>query len=668
MSIGIGIDTGGTYTDAVIYDFDNEIVLDSAKALTTKNDLTIGISNVIDKLSIDLLKQASMVGLSTTMATNACVENKGGRAKLILWGIDKHTVERFGKQYGLPDADEIYFQDSYPKFNGGYEKETDWQLFEDNIEKWFKECDAVASVELFAMNTNALVEKKSKEILRDKLGIPVICGNELFTDIDALQRGSSVLLNARLIPIIEEFISAIKTVLKDRNINVPVGIVRSDGSLMSEKFTSVYPVETILCGPAASVMGGVKLSNVPNSFVIDMGGTTTDIAIIKDFVPVTETKGVKIGQWKTFVKGLFIDTFGLGGDSAVRYNNGKMYLDDVRVIPLCVAAGEYPCIIDELKLLEKEDLPHTRFIHEFYILQKDISNNENYTEYEKEFCDKLKNGPMSLRKAAASMESDVYHFKVDRLEKEGVVMRCGLTPTDMMHIKGDFDTYDREASIMGANYVAMCIDEDIDANGLADMVYKEVKRKLYNNVVRCMLENSETYYRENGLDKGMEEFINNCFEKRYSGENGTGYMDTTIKANFKLIGIGAPIHIFLPDVAKMLYTECIIPEYSSVANALGAINGNVIVKSSLEIKPVMGGGFDLFGKTENLHFKTLPETKEYAVKILKEYTYNEAIERGSGPDVTYNVMYDDIKSKAKGDVVVYLGTTVYVTAMGRIMF
>ena len=458
MSIGIGIDTGGTYTDAVIYDFDNEIVLDSAKALTTKNDLTIGISNVIDKLSIDLLKQASMVGLSTTMATNACVENKGGRAKLILWGIDKHTVERFGKQYGLPDADEIYFQDSYPKFNGGYEKETDWQLFEDNIEKWFKECDAVASVELFAMNTNALVEKKSKEILRDKLGIPVICGNELFTDIDALQRGSSVLLNARLIPIIEEFISAIKTVLKDRNINVPVGIVRSDGSLMSEKFTSVYPVETILCGPAASVMGGVKLSNVPNSFVIDMGGTTTDIAIVKDFVPVTETKGVKIGQWKTFVKGLFIDTFGLGGDSAVRYNNGKMYLDDVRVIPLCVAAGEYPCIIDELKLLEKEDLPHTRFIHEFYILQKDISNNENYTEYEKEFCDKLKNGPMSLRKAAASMESDVYHFKVDRLEKEGVVMRCGLTPTDMMHIKGDFDTYDREASIMGANYVAMCID------------------------------------------------------------------------------------------------------------------------------------------------------------------------------------------------------------------
>ena len=340
MSIGIGIDTGGTYTDAVIYDFDNEIVLDSAKALTTKNDLTIGISNVIDKLSIDLLKQASMVGLSTTMATNACVENKGGRAKLILWGIDKHTVERFGKQYGLPDADEIYFQDSYPKFNGGYEKETDWQLFEDNIEKWFKECDAVASVELFAMNTNALVEKKSKEILRDQLGIPVICGNELFTDIDALQRGSSVLLNARLIPIIEEFISAIKTVLKDRNINVPVGIVRSDGSLMSEKFTSVYPVETILCGPAASVMGGVKLSNVPNSFVIDMGGTTTDIAIVKDFVPVTETKGVKIGQWKTFVKGLFIDTFGLGGDSAVRYNNGKMYLDDVRVIPLCVAAGE----------------------------------------------------------------------------------------------------------------------------------------------------------------------------------------------------------------------------------------------------------------------------------------------------------------------------------------
>ena len=216
MSIGLGIDTGGTYTDAVIYDLDKGEVLESGKSLTTKYDLTVGIKNVLDKLSPKLLSEVSMVGLSTTMATNACVENKCGRAKLIMWGISPDTVDRFGAKYGLPPADEIYFQESYPKFTGGYEKDVDWKTFEENIPEAFSHCDAVATVELFAMNTNALVEKKAKALIREKLGIPVICGNELFSDIDTLQRGASVLLNAGLIPTIDEFTKAIRSVLKEK--------------------------------------------------------------------------------------------------------------------------------------------------------------------------------------------------------------------------------------------------------------------------------------------------------------------------------------------------------------------------------------------------------------------------------------------------------------------
>ena len=82
MKIEIGIDTGGTYTDAVVYDTDNRKVLGWAKALTTKEDLSIGIGNALDGLPKELAGQAGMVSLSTTLATNACVEDKGGRAKL----------------------------------------------------------------------------------------------------------------------------------------------------------------------------------------------------------------------------------------------------------------------------------------------------------------------------------------------------------------------------------------------------------------------------------------------------------------------------------------------------------------------------------------------------------------------------------------------------------
>ncbi|MBE6013884.1 MAG: hydantoinase/oxoprolinase family protein [Lachnospiraceae bacterium] len=665
MSIGLGIDTGGTYTDAVIYDMDAGEVLESGKSLTTKYDLTVGIKNVLDKLSPNLLSKVSMVGLSTTMATNACVENKAGRAKLIMWGISPDTVERFGSKYGLPKAEDIYFQESYPIFTGGYEKEVDWKTFEDKIEEEFSHCDAVATVELFAMNNNAKVEKKAKQLIREKLGIPVICGNELFSDIDTLQRGSSVLLNAGLIPTIDEFTKAIKTVLKEKNISVPVGIVRSDGSLMSERFAMEYPVETILCGPAASVIGGAGLTDEKNSIVIDMGGTTTDMAIIKDGVPVTVEDGIKIGKWKTFVKGLYVDTFGLGGDSAIRHNNGRLVIDTARVIPICILASRYPYVLDELKKLEKEEFPHTRYIHEFLVYVKDIENNDNYNEDEKKLCRRLKEGPMSLTQAAEYMDSDVYHFKADRLEREGVIIRSGLTPTDIMHLKGDFSEYDTKSIEMVVDYYKVCLDSKPDRETLCNMIYKEVMKKLYINIVRCVLEYSSPYYRKNGLDLGTLNLISDDFERKFNAKDDE-IMECNFKVNFSLIGIGAPIHIFLPEVGRLLGTKTVIPKYSSVANAIGAINGNIIAKERVEIKPTIGGGFDVYGKEEKKHFDFVEPAKEYAVEDLKKYTKAQAKERGADGDITFSVDIKDEKSLAKHDMRVYTGSIVTVAAIGKI--
>ena len=95
MKLGIGIDTGGTYTDAVVYDFDAERVLGSAKALTTKEDLSLGIGRALDALDPALTRNASLVSLSTTLATNACVEGKGGRAKLLFLGVGRETLDKF---------------------------------------------------------------------------------------------------------------------------------------------------------------------------------------------------------------------------------------------------------------------------------------------------------------------------------------------------------------------------------------------------------------------------------------------------------------------------------------------------------------------------------------------------------------------------------------------
>src|SRR5690606_30033303 len=106
----------------------------------------------------------------------------------------------------------------------------------------------------------------------------------------------------------------IKKSLAARGVKAPLVIVRSDGSLMSEEFSKVRPVETLLCGPAASVMGGIEITQEQNCLIVDMGGTTTDIAIVKNGVPVKAEEGISIGNWRTFVKGVYIETFGLGGD------------------------------------------------------------------------------------------------------------------------------------------------------------------------------------------------------------------------------------------------------------------------------------------------------------------------------------------------------------------
>ena len=670
MKIGIGIDTGGTYTDAVAYDFIGKNILGTAKSLTTKENLTVGILGALNGLPDDLLKQAELVSLSTTLATNACVEDKGGKAKLIFFGGDKNVIAENGRKYGLPNVEDIYIQESYTDFWGGTEKEPDWELFAGKIEteEEFNNLDGVGIIEMNAMKNGAVVEKKAKEIFTKKHDIPVVCSHELFSELNCLQRGSSTLLNAGLFPVIKEFLDAIKIAMKERGINASFVIVRSDGSLMSEEFASVRPVETLLCGPAASVIGSTQLAGESNCVIIDMGGTTTDIALVKDNIPVTAVDGVSIGKWKTFVNGLYVKTFGLGGDSAVHYNDNGLILEDYRIIPLCIAAEKYPVITDNLrKLLANTENRHAKYLHEHYILIKDIKESVYYTEEEKKFCEALKNNPLILREAATAVGKDIYTLNVSRLLKEGVVQMCGLTPTDIMHIKGDFNKYSVEASMLGAKFAAF--NSGVTTEDLCDMVYDEVKRKIYLNVVKVMLENKYNYYMKNGVNKDVEFFINESYAMAKLGIKD-GLVSAIFETEFSLVGIGAPIHIFLNDVAKMLGTKVVIPQYYGVANALGAISGNICATYSVEIKPnySSGGitGYTVFGENVKT-FKRLDEAENFAVSEAREGAYNEAVKRGAHGKIAVTCGLNMNKAQGK-NIAVHLNTVATAQAVGAVGF
>ncbi|MBR4691477.1 MAG: hydantoinase/oxoprolinase family protein [Oscillospiraceae bacterium] len=671
MKIGIGIDTGGTYTDAVIYRFETKEVLSAAKALTTKNDLSVGIVNALRKLDQSLLPEAEVAALSTTLATNACVEGKGGRAKLLFLGLDDDTLRRVGGKYGLDGSDEVHAYPGAGSFDGQVLPSPDWERITGEAKEWLADADGLGIVELYAMNNGAVAEREAKERLLAIRDLPTVCSSELFNGLNSVQRGSGTLLNAKLVPIIREFMDAVTRAFRELGIRAPVVIVRSDGSLMSESFSRMRPVETILCGPAASVLGGVELAGRRDSVIVDMGGTTTDVSLVKDGRPVRVRSGIQIGSWRTFVRGVQIDTFGLGGDSAVRLKDRDFELCTDRVLPLSLLGKEHPEIVPVLqRLLDSKDV-HTRPIHEFYTLVRDIGDQPGYTAEEKAFCAALRDGPLDIRSAAAAVGTDIYWLKVDRLEAEGVVLRSGLTPTDFMHLKGDFDAYDPTAADIAARYLLRCMNRKLTDKELSlfcDEVYERVKKKLYCSLTRILLMDRYPNLREEGVGPQLERIIERRWEDLKHGRGAPGYFETDFTTRAALVGIGAPIHIFLPDVARALGAECIIPPNAGVANAVGAVVGNISAEVEVELRPnhTADGIHGYFVRASDRQelVKDRKQAAERCRLLAAQLAREEAKKRGVTGDIRVTVESEDQQSTDAKGLSVDLGTLFTATAIG----
>ena len=671
MKLGIGIDTGGTYTDAVIYRFDTKEVLSAAKALTTKNDLSVGIVNAMRKLDQSLLPQAEVAALSTTLATNACVEGKGGRAKLLFLGLDAETLRRVGGRYGLDGAGEVYAYPGAGSFDGQVLPTPDWERITAEAKEWLADADGLGIVELYAMNNGAVAEREARERLNAVRELPTVCSSELFNGLNSVQRGSGTLLNAKLVPIIREFMDAVTRAFRAMGVEAPIVVVRSDGSLMSESFSRLRPVETILCGPAASVLGGVELAGRRNSIIVDMGGTTTDVSLVKAGKPVRVRSGIQIGSWRTFVRGVQIDTFGLGGDSAVRLKDHDFQLCTDRVLPLSLLGKEHPEILPYLRSLAEGKDIHTRPIHEFYTLVRDISGQSGYTQQERDFCAALRDGPLDIRAAAAAVGTDIYWLNVNRLETEGVVLRSGLTPTDFMHLTGDFNAYDPAAAELAARYVLRCMyrrDTPEELKKLCSEVYDRVKKKLYSSLVRILLMDRFPKLREEGIGQQLDRMIEQRWEELKNGRSGHGYFDADFTTTAALVGIGAPIHIFLPDVARALGAECVIPPNAGVANAVGAVVGNISVDVEVELRPNHAAdgihGYFVFASDRQ---ELLPDRKQAEARcraLAEELARKEAHRRGVTGDVRVSVAAENRATADSKGATVDLGTLFTATAIG----
>ncbi len=661
MRLAIGIDTGGTCTDAVLYDLEENRVLGQSKALTTHWDLSAGILDALDGLDPALCRMAETAGMSTTLATNACVEGKFRRTRLLLMGIDRRGVAQYGAEYGFTDPDALRYLPCRTTITGQVLEEPDWDMLQENARKWFSDAECCAVCEIHGMRNGSVLEKKAARIIGEKTGLPVVCASQLFSGLSCLERAASAVLNAGLLPVTQEFLSAVAAAFRKRGICAPMYIVRSDGRRMGLEYTAGHAVETLLSGPAASALGGGTLTRQARAVVVDIGGTTTDIALIEHGEPLLADDGIRVGQWKTQVRGLAAASFALGGDSAIRWDeHGGLQIGPDRVRPLCVLATEHPEIVPVLRAQVQTVPVHTLPLHEFLTLGRKNWRSLGLSAEDEALCQAVEDAPRSIQQTADVLGIDKYQLRTDHLERQGILLRAGLTPTDLMHVRRDYTAYHREASVLALQFAAASLH--ISPGAFCRRVYDHVSFEVFSSVLQMLLEHESPYFRKHGFDGGVHELLRLQWEQHQRG--GAPLLRCGWGTPAAIIGIGGPVHVFLPAAAAALGAECIIPECAPTANAVGAAAGHLSVSASAEIrphgrKPLDEGAGDFEVLCEGLpprYFDRLEEASDWAAARLRERTETLLREQGAPGEIAFTLTED------KNESSVYLSARLTVTA------
>ena len=395
-----------------------------------------------------------MVSLSTTLATNALVEGAGaGRVALVFIGFDAAETCRDGLSEALAGDPVIAVAGGHG--HAGEERAAlDRDAIQVGLDALPPEITAVAVASQFATR-NPEHELAAKALIRDATGLPVTCSHELANGLGGPKRALTAVLNARLIGLVDGLIAACRAELDAHGIDAALMMVRGDGALISAGMARERPIETILSGPAASVAGAGWLTGEHDALVSDIGGTTTDVCLLRDGRPALDPAGARVGGFRTMVEAVAMRTTGLGGDSEVHLSHGLsggLFLGPRRLMPVSLLAVTHPQIVhaalnDALARGAVGDTPG-RFVVPLWQGEGPIG----FDRREAALVARLAHGPLPL---GAALRNRVEAPALDRLVRRGDVILSGPTPSDTAHVVGLLDDWDNEAADLAMRLVAM---------------------------------------------------------------------------------------------------------------------------------------------------------------------------------------------------------------------
>ena len=584
MTIALGIDTGGTYTDAVLVDQTSSRVMAGAKALTTYHDLSVGIGKavaaVFDGRGVSPA-DIGMVGLSSTLATNAIVESRGSPVCLLLIGYDPELIRQYGFEHDLVTQDVVYLRGGHDGMGDEVEP-LDEAAAREAILARRDRVEAFAVSGYFGVR-NPAHELRVRSLVGELTGssdgqpLPVTCGHELTTRLNAVRRATTTALNARLIPLLQELVATVRSTLDGLGIVAPLMVVKGDGSLVRAEWAMQRPIETVLSGPAASVVGAWHLAGRGDVWVVDVGGTTTDIAVLREGRPRLNPGGAQIGTWRTMVEAVDVHTVGLGGDSLVYADaEGRLTIGPRRVVPLCTLASQHPQVVDELRR-QLASRPRRGLTGQFALAQRRAAHA--LSEEDERLLRELVAGPQSLVALAERMRYGLLAVRrIEELEVRRLTLRSGFTPTDALHVLGRFERWDTTASRLGAELLAAQMG--ISTESLCERVASGVSNRVTTALVGKVLGDEAAlpdWERESSADPLLARVLGNV---------AASDLDCQLKLRRPVVAVGAPVEAYMPRVAEQLHTELVIPHHTEVANAVGAVAGGVVLQRRVLIRPV----------------------------------------------------------------------------------
>lgn len=658
MTIALGIDTGGTYTDAVLVDHASGAVLAGAKALTTRHDLSVGIGQAVAAIfdgQDTSHAQVDLVALSTTLATNAIVEGQGSLVCLLLIGYDPTLIRQYGFERDLVTRDVVYLRGGHDVMGNEVEP-LDEAAAREAILARRDQVEAFAVSGYFGVR-NPAHELRVRALAEELTILPVTCGHELTTRLNAVRRATTTALNARLIPLLRELIATVRRTLDEQGIIAPLMVVKGDGSLVRAEWAMQRPIETILSGPAASVVGAWHLAGRHDVWVVDVGGTTTDIAVLHDGRPRLNPEGAQIGEWRTMVEAVDVHTVGLGGDSQVNLNKGRLVIGPQRVVPLCLLASEHSGVVDELRQ-QAETRQRERLAGQFVLAQRRTALK--LPDRDQDLLSHLVAGPQSLSALAKKLDYGALVVRqIESLEARGLVLRAGFTPTDALHVLGRFERWNAEASRLGAELLAA--QTDLSPKAFCERVVAEVSNRVATELVSKVLSDEAI------LPDWEREPSAVALLVRALGNVPGSDLDCQLRLRQPVVAVGAPVEAYLPRVARQLCTELVIPRHAEVANAVGAVAGGVVQQLRVMIRPLDADQrFRLHLPDGVRDFSTVEEGVAYAQKAVPVQLRALAQQAGASQVEVRMIRVDRGASVAVGwEQQVYLGTELTFTAVGR---